>query len=238
MPHLTIAEIDVEIARKDIKNIHFGVYPPNGRVRVAVPVNVDDEAVRIAVISKLSWIRKQIATFQNQQRQSKREYVPRESHYYLGKRYLLSIDESNDKQGVIVKKSKTLVLKVRPGSSTEKREKILTQWYRDELKNIVTSMIEKWERILGVKVTAWGVRKMKTKWGSCNPKTGRILINLELIKKPVHCIDYIVLHEMTHLIEKRHNDRFRDLLTHHMSLWQTYRDELNLAPLGHDEWQA
>jgi predicted metal-dependent hydrolase len=238
MADLNVAEIDVEIVRKDIKNIHFGVYPPNGRVRVAVPENVDDEAVRIAVISKLSWIRKQITAFQNQQRQSKREYVPRESHYYLGKRYLLSIDESKGKPTVIVNKSKTLILKVRPGSSSEKREKILTEWYRDELKNIIPQMIKKWEAILDVRVTAWGVRKMKTKWGSCNPKTGRILINLELIKKPVHCIDYIILHEMTHLIEKRHNDRFRDLLTHHMSHWQTYRDELNQSPLGHDEWQA
>ena len=237
MPHIKIAEIDVEIVRKDIKNIHFGVYPPSGRVRVAVPINVDDEAVRIAVISKLPWIRKQIQSFQNQERQSRREYVSRESHYYLGKRYLLSIQEEKGKQGISIHKSKGMILFVRPGSTAEKREKILTEWYRDELKKIVAARIEKWETDLGVTVKAFGVRKMKTRWGSCNPKAGRILINLEMIKKPERCIDYIVLHEMAHLIEKRHNDRFREILTHHMPRWQTYRDELNEAPLGHDEWR-
>lgn len=237
MPHIKIAEIDVEIVRKDIKNIHFGVYPPSGRVRVAVPINVDDEAVRIAVISKLPWIRKQIQSFQNQERQSRREYVSRESHYYLGKRYLLSIQEGKGKQGISIHKSKGMILFVRPGSTAERREKILTEWYRNELKKIVAARIEKWETDLGVTVKAFGVRKMKTRWGSCNPKTGRILINLEMIKKPEQCIDYIVLHEMAHLIEKRHNDRFREILTHHMPRWQTYRDELNEAPLGHDEWR-
>lgn len=237
MPHIKIAEIDVEIVRKDIKNIHFGVYPPSGRVRVAVPINVDDEAVRIAVISKLPWIRKQIQSFQNQERQSRREYVSRESHYYLGKRYLLSIQEEKGKQGISIHKSKGMILFVRPGSTAERREKILTEWYRDELKKIVAARIEKWETDLGVTVKAFGVRKMKTRWGSCNPKAGRILINLEMIKKPERCIDYIVLHEMAHLIEKRHNDRFREILTHHMPRWQTYRDELNEAPLGHDEWR-
>jgi len=237
MPHLKVAEIDVEIARKEIKNIHFGVYPPNGRVRVAVPINVDDEAVRIAIISKLSWIRKQISSFQTQERQSKREYVSRESHYYLGKRYLLTLNEGKGKQGISIHKSKGMILSVRPGSTAERREKILTEWYRDELKKIVTACINKWGPKLGVTVQAFGVRKMKTRWGSCNPKTGRILINLEMIKKPEHCIDYIVLHEMAHLIEKRHNDRFREILTRHMPRWQMYRDELNEAPLGHDEWR-
>ena len=237
MADLKVAEIDVEIVRKEIKNIHFGVYPPNGRVRVAVPMNVDDEAVRIAVISKLSWIRKQISSFQNQERQSRREYVPRESHFYLGKRYLLSLDEVKGKQGVTIHKSKGMILSVRPGCTAERREKILTEWYRKELKKIVSAHIEKWEPVLRVTVNAFGVRKMKTRWGSCNPKTGRILINLEMIKKPEHCIDYIVLHEMAHLIEKRHNDRFREILTQHMPRWQIYRDELNESPLGHDEWR-
>lgn len=237
MPHLKIAEIDVEIVRKEIKNIHFGVYPPNGRVRVAVPVNVDDEAVRIAIISKLSWIRKQIQCFQNQERQSRREYVSRESHYYLGKRYLLSLEEGKGRQVVSIHKSKGMILSVRPGSTAERREKILTEWYRDELKKIVRAQIERWEADLGVTVQAFGVRKMKTKWGSCNPKTGRILINLEMIKKPEQCIDYIVLHEMAHLIEKRHNDRFREILTRYMPRWEAYRNELNEAPLGHDEWR-
>jgi len=237
MPHLKIAEMDVEIVRKDIKNIHFGVYPPNGRVRVAVPVTVDDEAVRIAIISKLSWIRKQIQVFQNQERQSRREYVSRESHYYLGKRYLLHISEGSGRPSVQITKTGTMILSVRQGTPPEKREHILTEWYRKRLKEIVVPLIAKWESVLLVNVTSWGIRKMKTKWGGCNPKTGRILINLELIKKPEHCIEYIILHEVAHLIEKRHNDRFRDILTQYMPGWQLYRDELNDAPLGYDEWR-
>nr|WP_239441638.1 SprT-like domain-containing protein [Methanospirillum hungatei] len=147
------------------------------------------------------------------------------------------MQEEKGKQGISIHKSKGMILFVRPGSTAERREKILTEWYRDELKKIVAARIEKWETDLGVTVKAFGVRKMKTRWGSCNPKAGRILINLEMIKKPERCIDYIVLHEMAHLIEKRHNDRFREILTHHMPRWQTYRDELNEAPLGHDEWR-
>lgn len=208
------------------------------RVRVTVPTHVDDEAVRIAVISKLAWIRKQMKTFQNQERQSKREYVPRESHYYLGKRYLLTVVEESGSPGITVTQSTEMILAIRPGTTTEKRENILTEWYRTQLKEYLPPLFAKWESLLGVHASAWGVRKMKTKWGSCNPKTGRIWINLEMIKKPEHCIDYIVLHELAHLIEKRHNDRFRDILSRHMPQWQMYRDELNRAPLGHDEWQA
>ena len=236
MAQIQVAEIAVEVDRKNIKNLHLGVYPPNGRVRVAAPTLVDDEAVRLAVISKLSWIRKQITTFQSQERQSQREYILHESHYYLGVRYLLSIVETNDKQGVTIKKSKEIILHVHKGASAEKCEKILTEWYRQQLKELIPPLIKKWELVLGVTVSGWGVRKMKTKWGSCNPKTGRILINLEMIKKPQHCLDYIVLHEMIHLIEKRHNDRFRNILTQHMPLWQIYRDELNESPLSHDKW--
>jgi predicted metal-dependent hydrolase len=216
MHNLKVAEIDVEIVRKEIKNIHFGVYPPNGRVRVAVPINVDDEAIRIAIISKLSWIRKQITVFQSQERQSKREFLNRESHYYLGKRYLLSIIEQSGKPTIKVNPPDSIILSVRPGTNSTKKDKIISEWYRSELKKIITPLIEKWEDILGVDVTFYGIRKMKTKWGSCNTEKGRILINFELIKKSPHCIEYIVLHEVTHLIEKRHNNRFRELLNQYM----------------------
>ena len=163
MPHIKIAEIDVEIVRKDIKNIHFGVYPPSGRVRVAVPINVDDEAVRIAVISKLPWIRKQIQSFQNQERQSRREYVSRESHYYLGKRYLLSIEEGKGRQGVTIHKSKGMILSVHPDSTVEKEKRSSPNGTERTEKDSQVS-IENGKRPL-VTVTAWGIRKMKTRWG-------------------------------------------------------------------------
>ncbi|MBN1166454.1 MAG: M48 family metallopeptidase [Methanospirillaceae archaeon] len=236
MTLIQVAEIAVEVDRKNIKNLHLGVYPPDGRVRVAAPTLVDDEAVRLAVISKLSWIRKQIVKYQSQERQSLREYVHNESHYYQGVRYLLSIVETEGKQEVSIKKSKEIILHIHKGATREGCEKLLNEWYRHQLKELIPPLIKKWESVLGVTVSWWGVRKMKTKWGSCNKEKGRILINLELIKKPSHCLDYIVLHEMLHLIEKRHNDRFRNLLTHHMPLWQMYRDELNECPLSHEKW--
>ena len=234
---ITVAEIAVDIVRKDIKNLHLGVYPPDGRVRVAAPLMLDDDAVRMAVISKLSWIRKQITSFTGQARQSPREFLPRESHYFLGDRYLLMITETKGKTGVTLKNSSTLEILIRPGSSPARREAILTAWYRSELKRIIPGMIGKWEPILAVQVSGWGVRKMKTTWGSCNPASHRILLNLELVKKPLPCIEYIILHEMLHLIERRHNDTFHELLTQHMPKWRLIRDELNAAPLAHETWK-
>jgi predicted metal-dependent hydrolase len=232
MHQISVSGLDVDVVRKDIKNLHLGIYPPKGRVRVAAPLRVDDEAVRLAVISKLGWIKRQRNKFLGQERQSTREYVYRESHYYFGHRYLLNIIECEGSSRVAIRNKITLDLYVPKNSGLAKREQILDAWYRKELKAQIPSLIERWETIIGVKVAHCGVKKMKTKWGSCNPKTFRIWMNLELAKKPVQCLEYIIVHEMVHLLEPDHNDRFRDLMNRFMPQWRSFRDELNQAPLG------
>lgn len=237
MPQISVSGVTVNVVRKDIKNLHLGVYPPEGRVRVAAPLRVNDEAVRLAVISKLAWIRRQQNRFQSQERQSAREYVFRESHYYFGQRYLLNIIEHKGPAQVVVRNHTSIDLYVPKGADISKREQILIAWYRNELKALIPPMIEKWEKIIDVKVADWGVRKMKTKWGSCNIGAGRIWLNLELAKKPVQCLEYIIVHEMLHLLERHHNDRFIELMDRFMPQWKLYRDELNRSPLCHETWK-
>lgn len=236
MHQIIVNGLVIDIARKNIKNLHLGVYPPEGRIRVAAPLRVDDDAVRLAVISKLSWIKRQQSKFQIQDRQSAREYVSRESHYYLGRRYLLNVVSHNGPGKVVVRNKRTIDLYIREGADEDQREKVLIEWYRDELKRQIPFLIDKWESIVGVKVKAWGVKRMKTKWGSCNPEAGRIWLNLELIKKSSHCLEYILVHEMVHLLERKHNVQFRDLMDAFMPHWRLYRDELNRMPLAHETW--
>ena len=237
MPHIKVSDLEVEVVRKDIKNMHLAVYPPDGRVRVAVPLQVDDEAVRLAVISKLAWIRRQQARFTTQERQSAREYVFRESHYFWGNRYLLNVIEHNAPPRMVIRNKSTLDLYVRPGSDTAKREQVLLAWYRAQLKAAIPPLISKWQDEIGVRVDDWGVKRMKTKWGSCNIDDRRIWLNLELVKKPPRCLEYIVVHEMVHLLERRHNDRFVALMDQLLPQWHLIRDELNRAPLAHVEWK-
>ena len=233
---ITVSGLPVEIVRKDIKNLHLGVYPPNGRVRVAAPVRIRDEAVRLAVISRLAWIKRQRRRFHSQERQSAREYVSRESHYFLGRRYLLNVIEHDGPSQVSRRGNKILELRAPKGASSHRREQILLSWYRKNLKALILPLIEKWEAKIGMKVESWGVRRMKTKWGSCNSVDRRIWLNLQLAKKPIHCLEYIVVHEMVHLIERKHNDRFTMLLDQFLPNWRAYRDELNHAPLAHETW--
>jgi predicted metal-dependent hydrolase len=233
---ISVNGINVEVVRKDIKNLHIGVYPPEGRVRVAAPFLIDDDAVRLAVISKLSWIKRQKAHFREQPRQSKREYIRRESHYFLGRRYLLNIREHNSSARVEIRNSNRLDLFVPHGADAARRERVLLTWYRKELKARIPQLIEKWEAVLGVQVDDWGVKRMKTKWGSCSIEARRIWLNLELAKKPVQCLEYIVVHEMAHLLERHHNDRFMELMDAFMPSWQLYRDELNHTTLSHEKW--
>ncbi len=234
---ITVSGIPVEIVRKDIKNLHLGVYPPHGRVRVAAPLVITDEAVRLAVIDKLGWIKRQRTKFSAQPRQSRREMVNGESHYFLGKRYRLRVHELDGPARVALRGVATLDLFVRPGSSIEQREAVLQRWYREQLKSLVPPLIEKWQVVLDVQVSDWGVKKMKTKWGSCNTKVQRIWLNLELAKKPMKCLEYILVHEMVHLLERCHNSQFTDLMNKAMPLWRSCRDELNRAPLGNDDWK-
>ncbi|MBU1661546.1 MAG: M48 family metallopeptidase [Chloroflexi bacterium] len=236
MHQIDVNELTVDIVRKDIKNLHLAVYPPSGRVRVAAPLRVDDKAVRLAVITRLAWIKRQQAKFDAQERETRREYLNGESHYYQGGRYRLNIIEWDAPPQVIVRNKQYIDLYIRPGSDTAKRERVITAWYRKNLKGMIPPLIKKWEQIIGVDVPEWGVKQMKTKWGSCNIEAGRIWVNLELVKKSTRCLEFIVVHEMVHLMERRHNERFVELMTQFMPQWRQYRDELNRAPLAHAKW--
>ena len=234
---IEVAGIPVEIVRKEIKNLHVGVYPPSGRVRVAAPLRLDDEAVRLALISRLGWIRRKQAEFQQQVRQSQREFVTGESHYFEGRRYRLSVIERNAPPTVKPLNNTTLELGVRPNSDREAREAALHRWYRRHLRDQLPPLIAKWEAEVGVTVHDVRIKKMKTLWGSCNVEAKRIWLNLELAKKPSSCLVYILVHEMVHLLERQHNDRFRELMDNFIPLWRSYRDELNRAPLSHENWR-
>ena len=235
---IDIGGIPVEVVRKDIKNLHVGVYPPGGRVRVAAPLRLNDDAVRLAVISRIGWIRRKRAEFEQQDRQSQREFVTGESHYFRGRRYRLKVIEHNGRPGVQVLNNATLGLRIRPGDNhRDAREAILHRWYRGQLRDQLPPLLAKWEQKIGVKVAEVRIKKMKTRWGSCNVEDGRVWINLELAKKPTMCLAYILVHEMVHLIEPSHNDRFRDLMDAFMPQWRLHRDALNRAPLAHEDWR-
>ncbi len=233
--HIFVHTLAVEVVRKSIKNLHLGVYPPEGRIRVAAPLAVSDDAVRRAVIGKLGWIKRQQANFRAQPRQGKREMIDGESHYFQGQRYRLRVVESTARPKVVLNKSR-LELHIRRESTTEERERALQSWYRARLKELVIPLLEKWQPVVGAQPSAWGIRKMKTKWGSCNTESSRIWLNLELAKKPISCVEYVLVHELVHLKERHHNDTFRALMTEAMPHWQTQREELNHDPLNYEAW--
>lgn len=224
------------MVRKSIKNLHLGVYPPDGRVRVAVPQHLTDDNVRLAVIAKLGWIKKQQTAFQSQVRQSEREMVPGESHYVWGRRYRLEVVEGNGRHRVFIKNNSKLVLCVTPHTTTANREMVLQEWYRAEIKQRLPALLAKWQPIIGKSVAGCSIKKMKTKWGSCNIARQHIWLNLELAKKPVECLEYILVHEMVHLLERHHNDNFRVYMNQFLPQWRVYRDVLNQYPLAHEEW--
>ena len=235
--HIEVQGIAVEVVRKDIKNVHIAVYPPSGHVRVATPLTFDDTAVRMAVISRLDWIRRQQATFTKQDRQSQREFVTGESHYFAGRRYRLDVVERDAPPKVWFPNNTKIALSVRPGSDRNTRESVLHRWYRQHLRTQLPPLLEKWEAEMGVSVNEVRIKKMKTLWGSCSIEAKRIWLNLELAKKPGACLVYILVHEMVHLLEREHNDRFRGLMDKHLPQWRTYRDTLNRAPLAHESWR-
>ncbi len=234
---LQIRDIDVEVVRKDIKHLHIGVYPPNGRVRVSAPIRMNDEAVRLAVISRIAWIRRKQAEFKQQERHSQREMVTGESHYFMGRRYRLNVIENSGPPSVCLRNGKTMELHIRPGTELHKRDAILQQWYRERLRERVPVLLAKWEPVVGVTDIQVRIKRMKTLWGSCNADARRVWLNLELAKKPEACLEYVLLHEMVHILERRHNDRFRDLMDSLMPKWRLYREELNRAPLAHEDWK-
>lgn len=233
---IEVGGLVVDVVRSDIRNLHLAVYPPAGRVRVAAPLRVSDEAVRLAVIARLGWIKRQRAKFGGQERQSKREYVTGESHYFQGRRYRLNVVHRAGRAGVALRNNSTLDLFVREGCDARHRGMLLTAWYRAQLKALIPPLVTRWEGVLGVTASDWGVKQMKTKWGTCNVAARRVWLNLELAKKPVSCLEYIVAHELAHLRERHHNDRFLSLMDEAMPQWRLLREELNRAPLGHEDW--
>jgi hypothetical protein len=230
--NITVSGLNIIIERKDIKNLHIGVYPPNGKIRVATPLKLNDEAVRLAVISRLSWIKEQHQNFVKQPRQSKREMVKGESHYLFGKRYLLDLIYGNSKHTISKNHSK-LELYIRENTTAENRLKVLENYYRIVLTNEINELIEKWQEIIGIKIESWKIQKMKTKWGSCNIEDKQLILNLELAKVPVECIEYIIVHEIIHLLERHHNDNFKILMDKYLSDWKSRKEQLKLCHIGY-----
>jgi predicted metal-dependent hydrolase len=233
---IQLGEITVNVVFKDIKNIHLSVCPPDGEVKIAAPQHMNLDIIRVYVIAKLGWIKQQQNKFLHQQRETEREYLNLESHYVWGKRYLLNVAYTENALGVFLKHSK-IMLRVKPETDTEQKQAILETWYRSILKVAARSLIEKWERRLGVKIKRLYVQRMKTKWGSCNPAAQSIRLNSELAKKTPECLEYIVLHEMMHLLERHHNEQFVILMDRHLPNWRMHRDELNRSPLGYERWK-
>lgn len=238
MRQITVRNIKIDVIKKDIKNLHLAVYPPTGRVRIATPLDVDDEQVRLFAVSKLGWIKKHRKNFAEQKRQTKREYISGESHYFEGRRYLLNVIYRKGKPKVEIRNKTHIDLYVREKSSLEQREKVLTEWYRENLKEKIPPLIEKWQKKIGAELNDWQVKKMRTKWGTCNTEAKRILFNLELAKKPHYCLEYIVVHELVHFIERHHNDRYVSLMNKFLPNWRIYRDELNETILSYEDWNS
>ncbi len=234
--HIIVGGIRVEVVRKGIKNLHLAVYPPHGRVRVAAPLAVSDDAVRLAVVNRMGWLKRQRAKFDAQSRQSIREYVSGETHYFLGQRYRLKLVDGANAGKVYVHGSRSLELHVRAGSDQAIRERVFLAWYRQELRDRAAPLIEKWASVMEIPIPAWGIKRMKTKWGTCNVAARRIWVNLELIKKPPQCLDYIIVHELAHFFERNHSDRFVALMDRFLPHWPLAREELNAEPLSHEDW--
>ena len=227
MTVVKVSDISAEVEWKAIKNVHLTIYPPDARIHVSAPLSMTEDAVRLFLLSKLSWIRQHISEIANQSRQTPREYVSGENHFYKGQRYRLKVVYSNEPIRVELQGNEYIVLYARNGSTTERRAEILREWYRSELKNTLPMLISKWEDTIGVKASKWEVKQMKTLWGSCNHRTHNILFNLELIKKPLHCIEYVVVHELLHIKVRLHNEEYTRLLSRYLPNWKQTRDELN-----------
>ena len=232
---IELGEIAVDVVKKDIKNIHLSVYPPAGKVRISAPLRMDLDTIRVFAITKLGWIKSQQQKLREQERETPREYLDRESHYVWGKRYLLKVIEKDAAPEVELKHNK-MILQIRPATSDRRKQEVLEAWYREKLKEAVSPLIAKWEPLMGVKVERFFVQKMKTKWGSCSTGSSSIRLNTDLAKKPPECLEYIVVHEMAHLLEPTHNTRFISLIDQFMPKWRFYKDQLNRLPVRHEDW--
>ena len=230
---LVISNISIDVYKKNIKNMHLYVKPPNGRVTVSAPQSMSDEAIERFVRTKVSWIKRQIEKFDNQPRHSKRKYVSGETLYVWGKQYYLQI-EHGGRNSLLLSGDK-VILTVRENSATAQREKFIREWYRKQLKEEITCLLPKWEKIIGLKCNSWQIKYMTTRWGTCKPKAKKICLNLQLAKKTHECLEYIILHELIHLLEKHHNERFYSLLDKYMPMWREIRSTLNNQTLDYLE---
>lgn len=234
---LKVGEIEAVVLYKPVKNLHLNVLPPVGKVRVTAPQNMNDDTIHAFLATRLSWIKKMQAKFKGQERQTPREYVSGETYYFFGKKYKLEVSEMDRTPSVEIKGKTKIFLFIRPKTNTLKREEIMQNWYRNELRVFLEKAIDTWERKIGVMVNDWGIRRMKTRWGTCNHKRKNILFNLELAKKPKSCIEYVVLHELLHLIEEKHSEKFTALLNTYMPKWKSEKEELNRLILSYEEWR-
>lgn len=232
---ITVGGVTVDVVLKDIKNVHLSVHPPTGRVTIAAPAHMSLDTVRLFAIAKVVWIRQQQNKLNLQERETPREFLSRESHYVWGERYLMKVVEL-DAPPIIELKHNRMIFQVRPGWDGEKRKELMESWYRELLRQAVPTLLAVWEQRIGVTVDVVAVRRMKTKWGSCNPIAKTILLNTDLAKKPRECLEYIVVHELVHLLEPTHNERFIKLMDQHMPKWQSHRQLLNSLPVRHENW--
>ncbi len=233
---IKVNDIEILVLKKKIKNFHLNVLPPNGKVRISVPLGTTDEAINTFAITRLPWIRKQIKNFKGQERQTERQYISGESHYFKGNRYLLNVVHHNSPAKIEIRNKKYLDFYVSPKHTVTQKEKVMMDWYRKQLKEELPSLIDKRKKVVGVEVNDREVKRMKTVWGTSNAEDKRIRFNLELAKKPQECLEYIIVHEMVHFLERTHNDRFVAYMDKFMPKWRLYKSELNSQVLSHEEW--
>ncbi|WP_338848907.1 SprT family zinc-dependent metalloprotease [Massilia sp. W12] len=233
--HIALGDLSIEVVKKNIKNIHLSVYPPLGRVRIAAPLYMELETIRLFVISKLDWIKREQRKILDQVREAPHEFLERESHYVWGKRYLLRVQE-HDAAPALELQHSHLLLRWRPDTPEARKEELLNGWYRELIKAEIPGLLQKWQPLMGVQAARVFVQHMKTKWGSCNPAAAYIRLNSELAKKPPECLEYIVVHELAHLIEPTHNTRFVRLMDQFLPNWKHVRQELNRLPVRHEDW--
>jgi hypothetical protein len=231
-----LGEITIAVTRKDVKHAHLSVHPPDGRVTLVTPKGTRPEVARAYAVSRLGWIRNHQRRLREQARETPRQFVERESHFLWGRRYLLTLREEDAKPSVRLS-PRRITLTMRPGSSRVRREAVLHEWHKSLLHDAVPGLIRKWERKLGVEVAGYFLQRMKTKWGSCNHQSRTIRLNTELVKKPKDLLEYVVVHELLHLLEKTHNDRFVAMLARHYPTWREARAELNELPLTAEVWR-
>ena len=227
---IRVSDIQVQVVRKDIKHLYLAVYPPDGQVRVSAPLHVSDDAVRRAVTARLKWIRKRQSAFLRQPGQSRLSVVSGETHDVFGRPHLLQVVERRGRHQVLLEDNATLSLYVNPGTTPANRQRALYEWYRALLKARIPALLEKWQPVIGKTVAGWGVKRMKTRWGSCNIQRRRIWLNLELARKPEECLEYVLVHELVHLHERYHNDNFYRYMDTFMPQWRVHRDTLKQAP--------